>query len=131
MGMKTAQTGSDLSFSLWDSEEALQRLGGNRSLLVTIANMFLAQIEPKRTALTTAVSQQDVESIRFTSHTIKGAAGDIGATALHRVAAKIEQLAKASELDSIDEQLEIFDKTVTATVETIEQELPKLAPTSA
>jgi HPt (histidine-containing phosphotransfer) domain-containing protein len=129
--MKTAQTEIEHSSRLWNEEEALQRLGGNCSLLVTIANMFLTQIEQKTTALNTAVSQQDVESIRFTSHTIKGASGDIGATALHSVAARIEQLAKANELDSIHEQMAVFDKTVTATVQTIEQKLPALTSASS
>lgn len=126
MEIKNQPNANEEKLSLWDADEALQRLAGNHELLNTIATMFVAQIALKATALREAVTSHDVEAVRFISHTIKGSSGDIGATALHNLAAKIELLAKANELTLVADNMTAFDQTITATITSIQRELPNL-----
>lgn len=105
---------------LWESEQALARLGGNQMLLNRILAMFLAQIDVKHEAFNRALAQDNLSDIQFISHAIKGVAGDVGASALHAEAAKIESLAKSKQLTAIHEEAAILANLIAATVNAAE-----------
>lgn len=101
---------------LWDKQEALRRLGNNASLLHTISGMFIAQMKDKLAELNSALEKDDHEATRFVSHAIKGNAGDVGAVAVHKMAAELEKLAKAQDLEEIKIVIPLFISTVSSTL---------------
>lgn len=101
---------------LWNKQAALARLAGNEKLLSRIVEMFLAQIQGKQDALNNAISDADIEAIRFTSHAMKGVSGDVGADAVREQAAYIEQKAKQSDISNIVEDNQRLRALVSATV---------------
>lgn len=107
---------------IWDKQEALRRLGNNASLLHTIAGMFIAQMGDKLAELNSALEKGDHEATRFVSHSIKGNAGDVGAVAVHKMAAELEKLAKAQNLDDIQAVMPLFTATISATLAAMGEE---------
>lgn len=78
-----------------DTKAALRRTGGNRrryeSLLRRFAESQAGTVEEIRTALASC----DVSTAERAAHSLKGAAGNLGATALADVAAKAEAAVKS------------------------------------
>ena len=101
---------------LWNKEAALSRLGGNEGLLNRIVEMFLAQIAEKQQALHKAVTEQDIEGVRFTSHAMKGVSGDVGADAIRERASSIENKAKRDDLTEIALDMQELDDLIERTI---------------
>ena len=106
---------------IWNRDAAIARLGGNEGLLNRIVEMFLAQIKEKQHALHEGVKSLDAESIRFHSHSMKGASGDVGADALREKASSIEIQAKQANLENIEEELVALDALIADTVNAMQK----------
>jgi PAS domain S-box-containing protein len=83
----------------------LEDLGGSdpdrdREVFTHIASMFTTRGQADIEELAEAVDRQDSETMRERAHRIKGAAGNIGATAMSLVAAEIEDLGKQQRPES-------------------------------
>jgi len=70
--------------------DALKRLGGNRALLKKLLIDFADDYSDTSATLWKAVVSGDIEYIRYTAHTIKGVAGNIGAGELAKAARELE-----------------------------------------
>jgi CheY-like chemotaxis protein len=82
-----------------DVEGGLKRVGGNRKLYRTLLLKFYEDY-PKATAeIETALQDGDRELAQRLAHTVKGVAGNIGASDMQSAAEKVEQAVKQSEED--------------------------------
>lgn len=86
----------DLS-KLRDLEEQLE----DRALVVTTVNMFLSQLDGRRSALAEALRSQDHDTLRATAHTLKSSSALLGADPLAEACAQVERnaIAGTSEQD--------------------------------
>jgi signal transduction histidine kinase/CheY-like chemotaxis protein/HPt (histidine-containing phosphotransfer) domain-containing protein len=86
----------DLS-KLRDLEEQLE----DRALVVTTVNMFLSQLDGRRSALAAALRSQDHDALRATAHTLKSSSALLGADPLAEACAQVERnaIAGTSEQD--------------------------------
>ncbi|GFO68252.1 hypothetical protein GMLC_18310 [Geomonas limicola] len=75
----------------FDPAQALKRLGGNRSLLVKLLKEFERDFSGVLEALKGALARGEAESARRLSHTLKGVAGNLSATAVHAAALELER----------------------------------------
>ncbi|MEU4217277.1 ATP-binding protein [Actinoplanes sp. NPDC026623] len=80
----------DLS-KLRDLEEQLE----DRALVVTTVNMFLSQLDGRRSALAEALRSQDHDRLRATAHTLKSSSALLGADPLAEACAQVERNAIA------------------------------------
>ena len=103
------------STSLWQREKPLQRMAGNYALLKRVVEMFIDQIDKKHLTLTTAVSNRNLEDVRFTSHAIKGVSGDVGAEALRQKASSIEILSASGDWNEIEVNVSALASVIDAT----------------
>jgi HPt (histidine-containing phosphotransfer) domain-containing protein len=92
-----------------DRAELLERLGGNANLIPRFTTMFVASVEETMKLLQNAVEARNAEDIHRQSHTIKGAAANIGAHRIREHATRIDDMAKAGELSVIDQQLQMLE----------------------
>ena len=76
---------------------------GNHELEDELLRLFRAQL---RTQVVTICQTTDAEAWRFATHTLKGVARSIGATAIARTAERLEQLGPAGRVDEVLETLE-------------------------
>ena len=92
-GNVNSETSEDLI--VWDHECALKRLLNKEKLLKSLIEIFLTEMPSRLIELKTAVTNQDSESIKSVSHTIKGVAANLSAMKLQHFSSELEKAAKA------------------------------------
>ena len=90
---------SEETEAVFDEDELLKRLAGDRELGRGVVSGFLEDIPQQIGTLKRHLIQRDAPLVGRLAHTIKGAAATIGADALRKAALEIERAGKAGELD--------------------------------
>ncbi|GGY35210.1 hypothetical protein GCM10011297_05340 [Bacterioplanes sanyensis] len=75
---------------IWLSDEALQRMMGNETLLKRLLDLFLQEQPGRIEALKQSQQQGNGPAINAEAHTIKGAAANLGAEQVRRLAEQLE-----------------------------------------
>jgi CheY-like chemotaxis protein len=80
-------------------EVALMKLiGGDRKLAGELAELFLADLEPRVTEITAAVTQRDADRLRAGAHALRGSAGSLKAGIVSAAAGVLEAMGRSGEL---------------------------------
>jgi PAS domain S-box-containing protein len=77
---------------------ALERVGGDVGLLGELAELFLRDCPQQLAEVRAAVVRGDVPAVRRLAHTLKGAAGTLGAAAAADAALRLETMARNNDL---------------------------------
>lgn len=93
---KAGRSGTD-SDRPFDLDLALARAGGDMDLLKELATLFLTDGPKRLSEAKAALSRGDGSTLSRAAHTLKGAAGLFGATAVTRAAAELEELRRAGD----------------------------------
>ncbi|MCD6288824.1 MAG: response regulator, partial [Candidatus Hydrogenedentes bacterium] len=123
--IKTASSGRlSTADTVFDRAALLERVADDEELMREILNVFMQDVPRLIDDVKNAIKEGNPESVRRGAHTLKGASGSAGATALQRLAKKIEDagaddnIERATRLaESLDETFETFKKVVLQTVE--------------
>jgi HPt (histidine-containing phosphotransfer) domain-containing protein len=97
-----------------DLAEAMSRVGGDRGLLRTLAQLFLQTYPTQMLELRKAISQRDHLAIRRLAHTLKGAVGNFGAGPAFQAALRLETMGRQSELHGVDKACNSLEQALTA-----------------
>ena len=92
-----------------DTENGLQRVGGNQSLYQKILLKFYEEYPQVTSEITAALAEDGRESAQRLAHTVKGVAGNIGAGDLQKTAGLLEAAIKEGNLDQAGELTAPFD----------------------
>jgi signal transduction histidine kinase/CheY-like chemotaxis protein/HPt (histidine-containing phosphotransfer) domain-containing protein len=98
-GCKTVQFGSDRVGSeeaVFDRESLLERLGGEEAPLRRLVVKFVDTTSVRLEDLRESIARGNREGIRLHSHSIKGAAGSIGAEQMRTISAQLEDASRSS-----------------------------------
>jgi two-component system sensor histidine kinase/response regulator len=91
-----------------------EQLMNDESMIKEIITVFLEDTPNEIKSIRNAISLKDAEKVRNAAHSIKGAAGSIGASSLQELARQLESAGKNSDIElagSIFSQFEQeFDK---------------------
>ena len=68
---------------IWDRDSALRRLLNNETLLNRVLTMFFEQAESRLGEIENLMAEQKYQDAKVLAHTLKGSAGEVGATRLH------------------------------------------------
>jgi len=93
-----------------DLEDALDRVQDDKELLFELFDIFENDFKVKRKELDKSLAQQDIESLRNLSHSLKGAAGNISAMCIHEICFFLEKEASENRFDSFPEKLKELDE---------------------
>ncbi len=85
--------------AVFDLDEALGRVDGDRELLAEIAGLFLADATPMLDAVRTALAAGDPERMGRAAHRLKGSVLTFGAARASGAAQAIEELGRSGRLD--------------------------------
>jgi len=83
--------------TLYDREEALERLGGDESLLATLIDMFLADAPESLEEMDEAWRTADLPRLSRAAHTLKGMLATFSARPAQAAALALEVAARAGE----------------------------------
>jgi two-component system sensor histidine kinase/response regulator len=111
-----------------DVASALKRTGGNRGRYESLLRRFTQQQAKAVEAIRESLSSGDVATAERTAHSLKGAAGTLGAMAVSAAAAKAEQAIRTGQ--GIDTALTALSVDLSKGVEAILTALPERGPAS-
>lgn len=83
-----------------DTSLGLLSTGGDSELLNELVLIFIQMVPAQLEKMTTAFAAGDCETTRREAHSLKGAAGALGAAGIQKLAAEIEDLAVKGELET-------------------------------
>ncbi len=86
----------------FDRARMLARLGGDEQLLDDVVRLFLDDCPVHLAAIKAAVADRALDPLVRAAHTLKGAAGNLGAAALVNAAATLERIAKEARVEAVD-----------------------------
>ena len=92
---------NEVENEIWNSSEALARLGGSHKLLSKIINVYLEDTENQLQSLKSAIDSDDREGIKHYAHTIKGSAGNLSALKLQDLAKSLEYASATLEITEL------------------------------
>jgi len=93
--------------AVWDRAAALDRLGGDESLLDELIELFFKDYPVLARRLTEALTQGDLASLREPAHKLKGSLGALGLPATAGLAQEIES---ASQVEDATAAVSLIDR---------------------
>jgi two-component system, sensor histidine kinase and response regulator len=96
--------------NILDLKDVLERVQDDRELLMELLDIFVEDYAEKREVLNDLIKEKNGEEVRNIAHSIKGAAGNISAKAIHATCQKMEALAELNDLGAVQSLLPQLDK---------------------
>jgi len=103
----SAQEPEDMVF---DKAGMMRRLMDDEELAITITKGFLDDLPGRIEELKGHLGAGDALGVKHVTHSIKGAAANLGGNALSALAADMEKKAKAGELEAVTDSLPELEK---------------------
>jgi HPt (histidine-containing phosphotransfer) domain-containing protein len=88
---------------IFDPDEVLEQIGGDKDLLVDIINIFIDTYPEDLKTLQESIEEGDTETIRKNAHRMKGSVSNFGKYRAFESAKSIEDLAKEGNLSKMPE----------------------------
>jgi HPt (histidine-containing phosphotransfer) domain-containing protein len=92
-----------MSEEIIDLKDVMERVQGDRELLVELLDIYQEDFVGKRQALHEAIDRGDIAKIKEIAHSMKGASGNISAKPLHAACLKLEMLAREGDVSGMKE----------------------------
>ena len=86
-------------------EEALERFGDDRDFLKEMIQEFLDYIPGQLEAIRKAIADQSPETLQTEGHSVKGAAANLAAEPVRRLAYQIEMIGREGKTDGAENAL--------------------------
>lgn len=99
-----------------ETDKALTRVGGNVKLLRKLIGRFNETQADVMARIKAAIENSDADGATREAHTVKGLAGNIGATEMAERAAKVEGMLKRGETEGLREALEAMEQELNSLV---------------
>jgi len=99
-----------------DTQSGLTRVGGNRKLYISLLAKFVRDYADARKELDTLLAQEDQEPAQRLVHTVRGVAGNIGATGLQEVSTDLEMAISNGDKEVISAALPEFTRILAQVV---------------
>jgi signal transduction histidine kinase/CheY-like chemotaxis protein/HPt (histidine-containing phosphotransfer) domain-containing protein len=109
-------------------ESLEKRCLGNRKIAARALSKFDSVVTQDITALVGAIGARDSIAVAASAHKIKGAAANVSAEDLSRIAAELETLARADQLDQTQKCVDRLQAEMNRVREFLTSALPGLAP---
>ena len=102
---------------IWDKEGFMKRIRNNEEIARTLVNMFLEEMPEVIESLYLAIAERNFADVAAYAHKMNGTMKNIGGISSSKIVAKIEEMAKAGDINQLNEmqpQLSSeFDKFMT------------------
>ncbi len=109
----------------FDVTGAIQRIGGSAESYQRLLARLLVSAREKGRLLSQAVEGEDWSEAEQLSHSLKGEAGNLGATALYHALTRLNETLRARQIDDIPARLNAFAAALQETLLTLERCLPR------
>ena len=93
-----------------DLNEFMERVQGDKELLLELFDIYLEDYQAKRKLLPDIIRTQNYEELRGIAHSLKGASGNISAKSIRMIFLKMEEMGKNRNTDGIGRLLIELDE---------------------
>ena len=104
---------------VFDRETALDRVNGESELLDEVIELFLTDAPNRLAEVRNALQQGDPKRLQIAAHSLKGAAGYVGAERTSAQAFKLEDLGRRGELSQARDEYHLLEREVESLREAI------------
>jgi CheY-like chemotaxis protein/HPt (histidine-containing phosphotransfer) domain-containing protein len=104
---------------VFDRETALDRVNGEAELLDEVIELFLTDAPNRLAEVRTALEQGDPKRLQMAAHSLKGAAGYVGADRTSAQALKLENLGRRGELSQALDEYQLLEREIESLREAI------------
>lgn len=98
----------------WNPDHALKRLGGDRQLLMEMAQIFLEEAPSQMQLLCKAVAADNCRDAEHVAHRLKGDLGYLHAVEAAECARKLEDAARNEDLSDVEATLATLETNLEA-----------------
>ena len=98
-----------MSEDIIDLPDVLERVQGDKELLLELLDIFQEDFLLKRAILAEGITKSDLNKIKEVAHSMKGASGNISAKRMHATCLDLEQLARSGGTTGMDSLLTTID----------------------
>ncbi|MBD3234424.1 MAG: response regulator [candidate division Zixibacteria bacterium] len=95
---------------VFDKKVALERVEGDEEILSEVVVLFLNDYENLLSKIRQAAESDDFDTLKRTAHTLKGAAGNIGAESVYSTAYQLENIGENKNLDDAEKAVSMLQK---------------------
>ena len=88
--------------AIFDYDQLVERLMGDGDMTQLVLEVFIANIGPRLDQLTEQAKVCDLPALLKSTHSIKGAAGNVSALVLYQMALDLEKAGRAEDLAEVD-----------------------------
>jgi len=96
-----------------DEDALLILVGGDQKLAGELAALFLKDIEPRMSEITTSVTERDAVRLRAGAHALRGSAATMMANNVAAAAGALEKMGHSGLLDGVQRALEELNLAMT------------------
>jgi two-component system, sensor histidine kinase and response regulator len=97
---------------VFDRQAALDRVGGEEELFDEVLQLFLSDAPNRLTEIRTALEQGDTKRLEIGAHSLKGAAGYVGAERTVARALKLESMGRSADLSKALEEFRELEREI-------------------
>jgi two-component system, sensor histidine kinase and response regulator len=101
-------------------DELLERIGGDRTFLGELLELFRADYPGQVQAARDAVANNDALSLQKVGHALKGALGNLAASKAAKIASELEAIGRAGEIEQGETKVAELERELTAVIEVLE-----------
>lgn len=83
--------------SIFDPDDLIERMMGDSTLAKSVAETFLSDIRNRIEMLTDRLNENDIREAELLAHSINGAAANMAALKLQKVASRIEKASRTGD----------------------------------
>ena len=87
-------------------EKALSITGGDAELVSELLDLFLEELPKLESQIKQAIDTEDAKGLEYAAHTLKGAAGNIGAEIIWDISLKLEMMGRNKDMVGSQQTLE-------------------------
>ncbi len=91
-----------------DTEAGIQQMGGSEDTYINVLETYFEDMKKRSSELIGIIKRGDIDLFAIYAHAIKGASAGVRADRLSELAAELEKLGKAKQMDKIDNKLDPF-----------------------
>ncbi|MBN1824862.1 MAG: response regulator [Candidatus Eisenbacteria bacterium] len=98
--------GATAGIPVFDREGMMDRLDGDEELCLEIVDVFLQDTPERLESLIRAARDADAATVEYLAHSIKGAAGNIGAERVSDIAFRIEKAGSSGDVENVADMVD-------------------------
>jgi CheY-like chemotaxis protein len=102
------------------ADELLERVGGDRTFLAELLDLFRADYPAQLQAARQAVAQSDPAALQKVGHALKGALGNLAAPKASRLASELESIGHSADLTHAAARVAELQRELTAVISALE-----------